>query len=252
MSNKEILKSYNTKLNKNNTSLDSVLESINKLSTVSGTLEITENGEHDVKNYERAVVNIGESAESIKSLDELKTAMINQIINFNAYLLNEHSNTYEKYTTEPVTLYTPSAAHKHYVIRCRGASSYSIIWFKPIYLKYGNSSTLNTAGITLPAMNVFANNQINETTGGWDSFSSSEKGYMSSNYSSIDACIEAMKNPNTTYSSSSPGANWNISDYRDYGGKHIIPCTNLPYFNEATLEQMQRISSDETILVIGE
>lgn len=65
--NKETLQSYNTRLNVNNNSLNDILENINKLPTISGKLEITENGSYDVKQYSEAVVNVegGESGESI-------------------------------------------------------------------------------------------------------------------------------------------------------------------------------------------
>ena len=249
MSNKETLQNYNTKLNKNNTSLDSILESINKLSTVSGTLEITENGEHDVKKYDKAVVNVSQG--SIKNHNEFKNAIYNQIYNFNAYLMNELSDTYEKYTTEPVTLYAPAETHKHYAIRCRSATSYQIIWFPLTYLKYFNTTNITLGCLTVASLVFYANNTVYEQSG-WGSASASVKGYTSSNYSSIDACIEAMKSPDTTYTLSSSASSWSISDYRNQGGNYIIPCTNMPFFNDVTLEPMQRISSDETILVIGE
>ena len=56
--NKETLQSYNERLNTNNTTLDNVLDLINNLPEVNGTIEITENGTVDVSNYKNANVNV--------------------------------------------------------------------------------------------------------------------------------------------------------------------------------------------------
>ena len=58
--NKETLQNYNERLNTNNSSLGDILETINALPEVSGTLTITENGEHDVKEYEKVVTDVHE------------------------------------------------------------------------------------------------------------------------------------------------------------------------------------------------
>lgn len=56
--NKEKLQSYNTRLNSNNTNLDNVLDTINGLPEISGTLDIVENGEVDVTTYKKARVGV--------------------------------------------------------------------------------------------------------------------------------------------------------------------------------------------------
>lgn len=60
MNNKETLQSYNTRLGENNVTLDDVLNTIDELPDVEGSLEITENGTYDVKQYAEAVVNTPE------------------------------------------------------------------------------------------------------------------------------------------------------------------------------------------------
>jgi hypothetical protein len=59
MNNSEILQSHNTRLGKNNTDLSSILNVVNNLpSRPKGTIDITANGEYDIKEYVSANVNV--------------------------------------------------------------------------------------------------------------------------------------------------------------------------------------------------
>ena len=61
MNNSEALQNHNARLNENNINIDNLISMIEGLpNEPSGMLEITENGEYDVKSYEKANVNIEE------------------------------------------------------------------------------------------------------------------------------------------------------------------------------------------------
>lgn len=80
MSNKETLQNYNTNLEENNTTLSSILDTINNLPdgnvVVEGSIEITENGTYDVKQYAEAVVNITEIIEPVIEPDYITDGLV--------------------------------------------------------------------------------------------------------------------------------------------------------------------------------
>lgn len=217
----------------------------------SGTLQITENGTYNVKEYEQATVEVegsGGGSIPVTSISSFIDSMNNSITNVKNELeqfATELVNTYETYTTEPVTLYSPASGYNYYVIRRRGEGLYGIIWFDTSSFIYPNGATTNfsVAGVEFNWYNnITPFEAIQLPTLKLDILYLT--GYTSSiNYSTIEECISAIQNPNTSYSSGSYN-NWgNISE-----NEYIVPVTNLPCIN--SLEQnalSRRISSNETI-----
>lgn len=265
MSNKETLQSYNTRLNTNNISLDSILESINKLPERTEVLlqdkevTITNNGiqnivpdeGYDGLNSVAITTNVKSTPEEIASLEDIRTTIDNKTLSTISYLMS-YPDTYEKYTTEPVTLYTPSVDCKYYTIRCRGSNAYSILWLPPVFLKYYSVAAFHTTSLNVSQREYNANGTMGSISGtGVNLTSFSIIGYYSSNYSSIEECIEAMKSPDTTYTQSTSAYKWSFDDPRQYGwSDYAFPCTNLPCFENDILLQSKKVSSEETIVVI--
>ena len=264
MSNKETLQSYNTRLNTNNISLDSILESINKLPENKEPLlqdkkvTITSNGiKNIVADEDYAGLRIVEvetdvksTVEDMKNIEDMQRVINSKIGDVIAYFRN-YPDTYETYTNEPVTLYTPSVDCKYYTIRCRGLNSYSILWIPPTFINYYSVALFHTALLTISKRTHLLDGNLYNSEGSISLGTYNIVGYYSSNYSSIEECIEAMKSPNTTYTEAPSSYKWSFEDPRQYGwSDYAFPCTNLPCFENNILLQSKKVSSDETIEVM--
>lgn len=246
--NKETLQSYNTRLSNNNASLDNILENANDLITIEGTLDITENGTYDVKQYAEATVNIessGGGTTKATNMAEVQQAVLDLENNFIQYCW-DYTNTYPTYTTEAVTLYTPNESNKRYVIRKRDTNQYQVVWFPDTILKYASWSTINTIYFRMPQTKIDGMSVTVDSSLGLFTTTSVDV-YLSDTFTTTEECIQAMQDSTTTYSSAN---NLLFGSYME--GEYLVPYTNLPCCDEnLVLIQSQRISSNETIEVIS-
>lgn len=215
--NKETLKSYNSRLNDNTISLNDILATINTLpekNTQDKSVTITENGTQIVTpdegysglNSVEITTNVG-GGENLHALDEFYEAYKKFYERFDP----SYNKTYD--TTEEVTLYTPVANYEIYFIILRTNSTYQVMWTQNespvgIMRKYSTVSSsyifwpMKTSG--LASQNIWYNGKQAVTSSGYNlvSYSGTNTGinyYLSPQYSTIEECIQAMKDPTTVY-----------------------------------------------------
>lgn len=219
--------------------------------TENGTQSITFDEGYDGLNSVEVTTNIESSGvEPITSLSLCGERMMNDMKEFLTYLKTV-PETYDTYTDEPVTLYSPAAGYNNYAIRYRGSSGgkYCVVWFKDdvVSLKYGDSSNFYSNNIA--TRNVYSDNiNILNPSDMLLVNTKSTVAYMYSSYASLSQCIEAMKSPTTSYTTSSSGSSWGyVSDSSGY----MLPVTNMPCFKDNELQKGRRISKNETIVVMS-
>ena len=265
MSNKETIQSYNTRLKVNNNSLDEILESVNKLPehkeallqdksitiTENGTQNITsDNGYDGLANVQVTVqVESTSEVEKPKVLSELENQIISATQAHIDYLFNDYVNGFVTYTDEPVTLYTPTNENMYYMIRSKSNAhnTFNVVWFPKRILR------LEASGDSVAPSYIRSDDFKQLSTSKVDSgfltyYTENVGGYYSQNFSTVDKCIEAIQNPNTTYTKTT-GNSW--SSYAHEGYK--VSYSNLPVVastNYDILYAGRRISNNETIKVI--
>lgn len=192
---------------------------------------------------EIASIESGGGTVNITTVTELNNVFFNVIMLYKDYL-SSIVNSYDLYTEEPVTLYTPSANNKYYLIRKKGQSSYGIVWFPERILTYETSIAVETQDITIHAL-VYLDKVTSESIIAKKIYSG-VNAYLSPDYSTFEECINAIQNPSTTYSTAG-SSSW--TSYAD--GNYDICCSNLPYLKkDETPGRSRKISSNETIEVI--
>lgn len=240
-----------------------------------GTKEIVSNGEHDIKEYEKVhisftpnlqsksieitkngtqsisadddydgldnvQVNIQVSGgitpvEPMTSINELPTFISNSV----EEQLNQIPNTYPTYTDDALTLYTPSANATHYVIRKRGENTYGIIWFTCSVISI-------VSNYIRPTKTTISSFVIADTVSAPTLSNAIQKmlGYMSPNYTTFEECLNAIQNPNTTYTEST-SLDWtNAND-----GEYDISATNM--ISSSGYGNLRKLSSNEVIKIIS-
>ena len=178
----------------------------------------------------------------IKTLDDLKTEMNNSL---NKYL-DMIPESYPTHTNTPVTLYTPNASNMYYMIRKRNeaGTSYGIVWLPKCVLYVKTYNTINTSELSY---RVNKNITTDYTDDEISTTNISIIGYSSPNYTTYEECIQAIQDPNTTYTASSSSNSW--SSYRD--DNFDIIATNLPsYTFKNEISKTYKISSNEIIEII--
>lgn len=218
--------------------------------TENGTKNITFDEGYDGLNSVEVTTNIeGSGEEPITDLEQCGQKMIDDMKSYVDYIKNK-PETYDVYTNEPVTLYSPKAGYNNYVIRYRaGSEMYCVVWFADdvTSLEYNSDTTFYTNELLTRSVSA---SRIDVVTPNSMLFSNQKStiGYMYTSNSSIEDCIEAMKSPTTVYTKSSSSYGWGY--VKDNSG-YMLPVTNMPCFKNGELQHGRRISSNETIQVIG-
>ena len=175
-----------------------------------------------------------------KTIDELNT---NYVTPFFDYLFNTPSS-FDAYTTDRVTLYTPNANYKNYIIYKRGIY-YRVVWTKTNVGNYYKSTNGTIS-------NLIVKNYYSTDTSLWDKKvlfnGSSYDGYRTNDLTSIEACISAIQNPSTSYTKVSSA----LSDVSLYN-EHSVIISNtfiVEDFNDIqTIATPLILSKNETIEV---
>lgn len=285
--NKETLQNYNSRLNVNNTSLEDIINDINNLPEVNGTLDITVNGEVDVTPYKMARVEVYtppklqdksititengvqnitadegydglnnveittnvESGTSIEIPDPLTSTNIGDVFNqsnkniVDALLLTTNTNT--PGTEKNITLYTPIDTHKFYFIR-KNASGYHLIWCEDFILMPDTTTSLKNHSLRFK-LGYIKNNSSELTI---ELYSGVSACYVSTSaFGTLEECIAAAEDRNTTYTKGTNGTSWGSTIITN---EEITPYSNMLCFNKnGDLTPSRKISSNETIEVIS-
>lgn len=163
--------------------------------------------------------------------------------------LSDTTNINEPYTTEPIILYSPSDANKHYFIRNNG-SGYQFVWCEGTSIQnYNNIGIMPSQVDTKSGVKIETDGYV--SSGSIMDVSPSTMGtlYRTSNaYATIEECIAAVKDPTTAYVSVSTSNYWNHTLITDTS---ITPYSNMVCFglNDEIIPSA-KISSNETIEVI--
>lgn len=254
MSNKETLQNYNARLKTNNISLESILESVNKLPDVKEPalqdkeITITENGSQTIvadEGYDGlskvdVTVNVeGNGGEEILPITLFDFS--NELKRFGETFIKglmKSSDNDVPYTTSPMTLYTPNEQNKYYVIRER-SSGWSVIWFPPCIL--ANSSV----GFLTSSVN-FSPSQLYNVEGYSFNTTGTKVNSYYYNCNSFEECLNAIQNPTTTYANTQSDS-WGSN----HEGEYIVKYTNLPCLKtNLHLAPIRILSSNVTIEVI--
>ena len=207
--------------------------------TKEGTTEIIPASEFDTR---ISNLSSGSTEKIPASTSELTTPINNIITSF----IKDAKNYYDVYKDENMVFYTPNASCMFYAIRIYNGG-YNIMWFPETVLRYYNNSNFYSNGLCVNTITSTGEN----ASGGTISWSNTKIDiyYSSNNYTTLDECIEAMKNPETVYT---PAWNYIWPFERDNSSAYILPASNLPLFAGEKKQKMMRVSSNETIKVIGE
>ena len=80
----------------------------------------------------------GGGGEEPKLLSEMNNFLKEYVDWFNGYI-NNISNTYDTFSTETTTLYTPDINYKYYLIQKRSGGTYRVVWVKSVRVINDNS-----------------------------------------------------------------------------------------------------------------
>lgn len=182
------------------------------------------------------------------SVTELNEIIVNAMDEFQNYM-ETFSNTFNTYTNDPVTLHTPNIDYKYYAIQKRSSGNYRVFWTNAPGVFINNNGIYNVGWY----LNTVYDSNLPKINASYPSFQPHEANmtkqtfYVSSEYSSIETCLQMMLNNTLSYSY--------INNFLGYipDTPYAIPYTNLYVIdgrNSSTTYDLaisQRISKKETI-----
>lgn len=198
-----------------------------------------------VEDFANEIANLPSGTSTPTSPLEFDENVHNTITSFYEYALSL-PQTYQTYTNEQVTLYTPNINFKHYIIQKRSSGKYRVAWFKYDFIIYDDGIkhlkwvVTNTQGdVELASL---TQSKI------YPSIIAQDDYYISSEYDTVEECIQKMLNNELTYTTASTflGA---IKD-----SPYIIPYSNVAILDKANqilnsqFVFSKRISQNETIV----
>lgn len=266
MSNKEKLQNLNTRLSKNNTSLQDVLNIIDELQEVNlqdKSVTITENGTQTViadegysgLNSVEVITNIGGSEETKNIVETFYNAYLDYYDNISV----EYNKKYD--TDEEIVLYTPNEAYQKYYILYCSDGTFMVCWSKNVLAKMSgngkilywyNDLNVNMSGTIIDngtKLTAFAQTRLLE---GYNIVSSTTVcHYRKSGFATIDDAINALKSKDTTYALQQyqPNQITGMALYNDTSTS--VVATNYFEVGSTSLlnECGRQLSSNETIVV---
>lgn len=229
----EELETYNTELTEQETTIDNIIEMLKS---------------KGMDNKEEVVINANTEED------------VNNIINQAVYTYIKNSKrlaveTYDIYSNEPATLYTPSKEHTNYLIRCRGTNNYGIVWFGE-NISLQRTFTGADFYVFTPRFVQYQIKDKMETFSVFEGgYNTTTVGYVSSTtYTTFEEAVEAIKSPDTVYSTSSNASTFTAQiPYNTSHASYLALASNMACYTTSgeDFEKSRRISSDETIIVIG-
>lgn len=185
------------------------------------------------------------------TIAEAQQQIMDVMTSFNESLANI-GKTYTPYSQNAMTLYTPSANNKYYVIRYRDGQ-YQIVWFPAIYIFAISADTFMSYKITgqfnySPTTTMeFCDAPYPE----WTTNGANVTAYLSPYYSTIGEAIAAIQSPETTYTTGT-NTSWGFAKESQ---NVYLPYTNLQYEclsggQIVTNVEKKVLSHSETISVI--
>ena len=137
----------------------------------------------------------GGGGEEPKLLSEMNNFLKEYVDWFNGYI-NNISNTYDTFSTETTTLYTPDINYKYYLIQKRSGGTYRVVWVKSV--RVINDNSIYPSYIRAETMVLKNNEPINmyRTLG---NYITTDEVYYSPEYNDIETCVQKMKNNELTY-----------------------------------------------------
>ena len=185
----------------------------------------------------------------IKTIHEINTLNESMANDFNNYFANLPNN-YKTLTTDSVTIYTPGdpTEYKYYLIQKRSSGKYRIVWCNSPRLINGS----NIYPLTLSWAIQYLGTPINRYYKINVDQTAKDFVYVSSEYATIEECIQKMKSNTTTYTT--------MTNFLAYAADtpDVIPYSNVSiYFSnyydatdEYFITSSTKISSNENIVGI--
>lgn len=221
--------------------LTDVADAIREKSGTSETIQASE--------FDTAIANIpsGSSTPEFTSVKDLNDYIDSGLSEFQNQMLALPS-TYEADTSDEVVLYPPYSTYKYYIIQKKSNGKYRIDWFSTpcIYIEASQLYLLGWGTQATTVSNYEISNQILHSL---PSRAQTNSFYYSSDFDTIEDCIQAMKVSNILlYNSTNTGLS-----YLQYDTTNPIPYSNAVIIDarvsggDYPLFKSRKISSNETI-----